>query len=982
MRSLLILMYILPAIAFMAPAPSRAEPIVPSLTDFNSGDVISASDVNTNFDRIEISVDDNAADIDTLTTQVTGNDGDIQTNAGNIQTNADAIAAGAGGAGVTTNATNIQTNADNIQTNADNIASGATATAVDINETNIQTNADNIQTNTNSIDNLSAPTPVVNSYDAILVLDNAQTAAAEWAAFFKPYVAWGAGVTPAGQGQVNVSVIYKLTGVQALVPERDCYDDSGAWAYKACFFIHLVRDSTTDFLAGYGSGTDLVFTDSIGRGSFNAPLQKGWNGMKVNIHHAGRIEIDQDLNNNNQIDSAGVVSGVEAAQKDTIIWEFGNGWNTGWTYNQPAPGGVDNIANLPGQAGGSRAGATPTDGDYFKINNGGTYNDCTTGGGSFNVVCKYRASTTSWHSVAGESFDSETTRANLPIPGPANGSDWLVTDGRNPHDCAPNAAGDGVATLGSGNHEVMCVWSGETQQWYPALFGAAEAMPSNLGGMFINSGDVMVEMIDINVGQSVITGEGRGLPNMSPKDRVREDSNGGILLVGYNDASYINSKKWTIISNGLDLDDIAFQSITSWGSVMPRFTTVGWAYSGLGAWIMGNPNMSETQSAGFKGYTHGWLFGDPVYGDASPKWENCTVSGIRGATDLDPNAGLPDPPNNDQGREGTCVGRATTPRGIMIDASMSEGTLFSTIVSTTPMSRTKFSGFYTEALSNMKGYPIAMGPWMCDGTTGTNPLPKNTVAQEFAQCADNASGGGTRAPFASAEAGGQVLFEGLVYGRGKSVNGAASGPILFGPNSGVSYGTQTYILDGVSYPGEDKTSGPPYEQFIVSDSISSSGGPQVILKTPWPFYNTEYDNGSTRYNVSEYYNLRHVDDRNVSNVPETIQWSSITSADEVAIEAINHRYYESIRCVARGTAAESTNSFTPNVTIDVYNCDHNATNCVNLTSGVNVTALSSPQETVLTTPERIDQGDYLLIDPTVANGGSPTNFSCSVRWHR
>ena len=67
MRSLLILMYILPAIAFMAPAPSRAEPIVPSLTDFNSGDVISASDVNTNFDRIEISVDDNAADIDTLT---------------------------------------------------------------------------------------------------------------------------------------------------------------------------------------------------------------------------------------------------------------------------------------------------------------------------------------------------------------------------------------------------------------------------------------------------------------------------------------------------------------------------------------------------------------------------------------------------------------------------------------------------------------------------------------------------------------------------------------------------------------------------------------------------------------------------------------------------------------------------------------------------------------------------------------------------
>ena len=1055
-------MYILPAIAFMAPAPSRAEPIDPALTDFTGGALISAGDVNANFDRIEVAVDDNAADIDANTTRSLQNQTDIANGGGggvagataaqaaaidantllsgpndtrsranetrSLQNQTD-IANGGGGGGAGTastttftpvegnEATDVQaavvSNTNAVITTADAVGNFGSETV--INRGNIATNANNIGVNAGNISALSAPTPAVDSYDAVLVLDNAQTAAADWAAFFKPYVAWGSGtdgpveaggnMTGHNRGQVNLSVIYKLTrdsplGDQSLIPERDCYDGMGAladrWAYKACFFLHYVRNSDTDFVPGppeLNPGQTAIFTDSIGQFSPNAPIQQGWNGMKVTINHSGRIDIDQDEDGLNY---TGAASGVESTQKDTIIWEFGNGWNTGHIYNQPAVEADTLFANLPGQVGGTRSGTTPEDGMVFKVTDAPTYNVCspinpTTGNyvpGNFTVVCRYSPSL-GWRHVGGSSFDYETTRANLPIPGPANGSDWLVTDGRHPHDCAPTVANDGVVTLAPGGHEVLCVWSGDTEQWYPAHYGTGYRVPAGGFNPFINRGHVMVEMIDINVGKAVIETGGRGLPNMSPQDRVRADSNGGILIVGYNDAQYVNSREWTIIANGLDLDDIAFQNISSWGSVMPRFTTVGWAYSGLGAWIMGNPNVSETQSAGFKDMSHGWLFGDPVYGDASPKWEKCTVSGIRGATDIERSARFRsapfDHPNNDSGMEGTCVGIATTPRGLMIDASMSEGTEFSTIVSTVPMSRLWFSGFYAEASARMKGYPIAMGPWMCDGISGTNPLPKNTVAQNPGQCANVDTGGaGTRAPYASAERTGIVRFDALVYGQGKSANGPASGPILFGPNSGGGPNTagQKYSLDGVGTISEDRGTF-PNQQFIVSDSISLSGGPQVYIKTPWPLYETEHPTtGEFRYNVSEYYNVHHVDDRNVSKLSEAIQWSSITSADEVAIAAQNHRYYESIECVARGTQAEAAATFSPDVTIDVFHCDHNATNCVDLASGVTVSASASAQETVLTTPVRIDQGDYLLIDPTVANGSSPTNFSCSVRWHR
>jgi hypothetical protein len=1065
-------MYILPAIAFMTPAVAGAEPIDPALTDFTGGALISAGDVNANFDRIEVAVDDNAADIDANTTRSLQNQTDIANGGGggvagataaqaadidanttrsgandtrsranetrSLQNQTDiANGGGGGGAGTASNttfapvtgnaATDVQaavvSNTNALIETATAVGNFGSQTSINTgnitsNDLDIATNANNIGVNDGRIAALSAPTPAVDSYDAVLVLDNARTAAADWAAFFKPYVAWGSGsagnadgsgYTEAanGRGQVNVSVIYKLTrdsllGDQALVPERDCYDGMGAaadrWAYKACFFLHYVRNSDTDFVSGpsdLNPGQTAIFTDSIGQFSFNAPFQQGWNGMKVTINHSGRIDIDQDLNNN--YSSSTATTGVESTQKDTIIWEFGNGWNTGHLYNQPAvanPAG-DTFNNLPGQPG-IRAGTLEVNNQAWKVTDAAAYNSCAPGGtrGSFNVICTWNSTDSSWvYLQAGRSFDSETTRAGLPIPGPANGSDWLVTDGRHPHDCAPTVAGDGVVTLAAGGHEVLCVWSGDTEQWYPAHYGTGYRVPSGGFNPFINRGHVMVEMIGPNIGQTVINTGGRGLPNMSPQDRVRADSNGGILIVGYNDSSYVNSREWTIIANGLDLDDIAFQNISSWGSVMPRFTTVGWAYSGLGAWIMGNPNVSETQSAGFKGMTHGWLFGDPVYGDASPKWEKCTASGIRGATDISPSVSFRttpfDPPNDDSGDEGTCVGIATTPRGLMIDASMSEGTAFSTIVSTVPMSRMRFSGFYAEASGLMKGYPIAMGPWMCDGISGTTPLPKNTVAQNPGQCADVGTGGaGTRAPYASAERTGIVRFDALVFGQGKSANGPASGPILFGPNSGGGPYTagQKYSLDGVGTVSEDRGT-VPNQQFIVSDSILLSGGPQVYIKTPWPFYETEYGQtsslyGDTRYNVSEYYNVHHVDDRNVSKLSEAIQWSSITSADEVAIAAQNHRYYESIECVARATSAEVAANFTPNVTINVFHCDHNATNCVDLASGVTVSALSSAQETVLTTPVRIDQGDYLLIDPTVANGASPTNFSCSVRWHR
>lgn len=700
-------------------------------------------------------------------------------------------------------------------------------------------------------------TMVKAGYEDILILDDPLTASDDFAAFVKPYLS---NSNPYNRGSIRLAVYFQLHGANALVPERDCYNDSGNWEYTACFIWHRVRDGGTDFIGNY--------PDSAGRLSVNGPLAQGASDQRIILDLSGRIEVDQDLDNDGL---------VEVGQSDTIIFEFGNGWMNGWVFTHGQLDGSSTVATLPAS--------------------------------------------------------------------PANGTNYEVTDAVDTQDCT---------TGGNPGTKAQCVYSAKHNLWYPGLFDSGEDKLDTLGSSVNLTGQLTYKVIDwLDGGVS-----GQGLPNMGPLDRLNENSNSTVAIVAYNDATYTDSKDWKIWVTAQDNDDIGFVNNHSWGSILPSFSFITNGGEGLGAWFMGNPNMTAPQSTHFRQLDYGYLFGDPVYGDSPPVWEDCNV--LR-ATDLDAQ-GPVDPPDDDAGDEGSCSRDSLMPRGITIDGSMSEGNVFGPMVFATPISRSEISA-YIEAGSFSYGYPLSFGPYFCDGVTGTNPLPENSPAAEASQCAD--SGGGAAKPlppYIGDYPGLQFRFNALNYGQGHSENCDACGPILLGANSSEF---QDIHLGGVQYMQRDATTG---EEFDVASAISSSGGPRVYLETERRYPDDEASDPFT-----DYYNLNQVGSWQLSNEAVAVSWKDPATGDDVFIEAPSARYYESTKCFSEGAT-------TPIVSVSHLKCDADGENCSTLGATANVVSASASVTASVSTPLKIDQFNMIKLVPTVTT--APEYLHCSVRWHK
>jgi len=591
-------------------------------------------------------------------------------------------------------------------------------------------------------------------YDKVLVLNDAQTASQRYAEFLAPYMtdARGTEGTSLGipEGLPKVKIIYDLVGEERLVLERDCYDGDvdrddiagtngagyvGDWPYAVCFGFMPVRNADNWTLNGT-KGNFKGWPDASGVRDRNAPLAEVYSNQTVQITHVGRIEIDQDENDDNEVGTVptGGYSGEmlgRARQKDTVLFEWGNAYLAGST----------------------------TDGVP-------TYGDCVD---NFNATAVGSDGAVDWFA------DGQNT-ARYPWDPTGTESVGLAAypDGRCDNDYSVPV--EGIIQLG-------------------------------IGEGVQNFGDLTIFNVDKNETGAIVATAGEsafeGIQSMSSTERASTASDTTVVYWAHNGSTYIQDNAMEInIQNGGDSDDIMFHTWNSFGSSPPRINIIQGS-DGTGAMMYGAGNFSQGADWNLKNLNHTMVFGDPENGTDLVQWQlRCTdsfnfpvrtdesnpvedsnqISGIPDGYCDDPNEVVVGPGRpalsvwpsrcpaveysvnqnvfdgiptrltsvyNSTGgflgnERGVCKIAAAPPRGFKINSGMGEGPTHGGITFASAAHRISVGGYY-EAGNNPVAKQVSLMPYFCDGVSGTNPLPRGSIALDPANCASTDTGRAMRA---------------------------------------------------------------------------------------------------------------------------------------------------------------------------------------------------------------------------------------------
>ena len=601
-------------------------------------------------------------------------------------------------------------------------------------------------------------------YDAVLVLDDPQTASQEYAEFLAKYIVETRGINQSGAGVPlaanKVKIVYALTGANAINIENNCYDGDvdrddiggtngttyvGDWPYRVCFGYHPVRRQSD-----YTLGTLKGWPDSSGVLDPNAPhASQGGNQRKLQITHAGRIEIVED-----------------GMTKNAALFEWGNAWLAG-TSNTI----VSTSANQPAYAG------APASARGGEVN---PANQCVD---NFNATSTTGSSGVDWFADA-----QDTARYPWDKDGTLSGDLAAFPDGH--CDDVYSKRIDGFVSQGRTS-------------------------------TIENTGDISI-VVPRNIHPAA--GGEEGVSSMSTVERFSSYSASTLVYWANNGAVYQQDNRLRLdIQNWFDTDDIAYHHMYGFGSSPPEINMIQ-SNRGTGAVIHAQANFAQPAKWTMKNLSHTIMFGDPENGHSVPGWELRCLDSFNAEADGDTSPdgtnnqtqgtpdGFCDVPGsvavgpgrpradfhprrcpsmaftslaavdgqldqvNGDSKVGACRYVDTTPRGFNLEGNMGEGPVYNGILFATGANRIDISGYYEGG----KGYPdthaISFMPYFCDGVSGTGTIkPRGSAVEDPVKCTSNDNGSA-------------LWAEPTVWTKGQTSPGAAK--IGYNDdNAGVEYDT-------------------------------------------------------------------------------------------------------------------------------------------------------------------------------------------------
>ncbi len=312
--------------------------------------------------------------------------------------------------------------------------------------------------------------------------------------------------------------------------------------------------------------------------------------------------------------------------------------------------------------------------------------------------------------------------------------------------------------------------------------------------------------VDVRIKTKNQTGwTGEGTFSMSSTERFSAEVENDVVLLATNGANYANLGDFTIHYQNLDNSDVVWHSLGSWGLTPPRLDGIG-SNDGYGLIAYGPQNWaSPSRLMNLRQLDTSVILGDRINGGKVINYASCDAG--TGVTN------------------GTCGGYLSATDGVLLDGAMLEGPAFSSIVIPDLGYKNEFSHVYLETGPTAR-HSVAIGPYFCDGTSGTSPKPAGTVVKEIADCA--ASGGSGAISF-DANAAARLRIGASRWGAGQ-VGGST---ILLGPGCESS---DMVRIEGVAKM-EATVAGhaTPGEELVVSSAIGSSGGCLVDAESP-PIY--------------------------------------------------------------------------------------------------------------------------------------------------
>ncbi len=295
---------------------------------------------------------------------------------------------------------------------------------------------------------------------------------------------------------------------------------------------------------------------------------------------------------------------------------------------------------------------------------------------------------------------------------------------------------------------------------------------------------------------------GEGTFSMSPTERFSSEVENDLVILATNGATYADLGSFKVRYQNTDHSDVVWHSVGSSGMTPPQLDGVA-QNDGYGAIFYGPQNWSApSRHLNLRQLDYSVLLGDRLNGG-----KIITYSGCDAATGV---------------TNGVCGEFRSATTGVLLDGAMLEGPAYSSLVIPDLGYYVQLDNVYLETGPSSR-HSVALGPYFCDGVSGTSPKPQGTVVKELSDCA---ASGGSGAISYDENVPGRLSIGAAEWGAGQ-VGGST---ILLGPGCETS---DLVKLGGIAalqanVPGHAQ----PGEELTVSSSIASSGGCKVSVGVP------------------------------------------------------------------------------------------------------------------------------------------------------